>query len=488
MASEDKDYEKTESGLLIIHNPAFPNLSSGEWFELEEGEESSSVKDLRALLSSRIRGQPRAIEAVCKAFEDYHQGNLSEDKPIVVILFLGPSRHGKTEIVKVFAEFLHGDRNAIFKIDCSDYQNPSDVNLLKGAPPAFIRSDEEPGLSQEKLEEAARKNNKAFNAAEELVHQYNQLEDLKKEKKRELADIREQLKRSDLTSEDHSQLVINLRELKDSIAVIEEEKENILERWRELKKQMPKFFPSIMLLDEIEEADRSLIGILLQVMDEARLTVSTPKKGRTVTRFHRTFIFMTSNVGMREIQNLLTEKSIGFRSRESGDKKAPRDIYNAAMRAARKQFPLKFLNRIDSIVVFQPFTHETLRQICADNLDYVHNEIKKNFSALVAFSDKAIEFLVAEAEEHPEEGAAILKHKIETRVLKPLLRAGMRGKIDKLDIIFVDVTETGNGKKISFFYDKRERTAINLLLGPGDIVDKPNIENNAIEDSLDTQI
>ena len=147
----------------------------------------------------------------------------------------------------------------------------------------------------------ARKNNKAFNAAEELVHQYNQLEDLKKEKKRELADIREQLKRSDLTSEDHSQLVINLRELKDSIAVIEEEKENILERWRELKKQMPKFFPSIMLLDEIEEADRSLIGILLQVMDEARLTVSTPKKGRTVTRFHRTFIFMTSNVGMREI-------------------------------------------------------------------------------------------------------------------------------------------------------------------------------------------
>lgn len=117
---------------------------------------------------------------------------------------------------------------------------------------------------------------------------------------------------------------------------------------------------SIILLDEIEKANNDVFNLLLQVMDDGRLTDSN---GRTVD-FKNTVIIMTSNSGTKQLREF--GQGIGFEAMTSVDKKKSDDIIRKAL---NKSFAPEFLNRIDEIIMFDPLTEAAIRSIADIEID-----------------------------------------------------------------------------------------------------------------------
>ncbi len=188
---------------------------------------------------------------------------------------------------------------------------------------------------------------------------------------------------------------------------------------------------SVVLLDEIEKAHSDVFNILLQALDDGRLTDS---QGRTVD-FRNTIIIMTSNIG----SHLITQE-IGQMT-EANREHIMSDLRTQLMSELRKAMRPEFLNRIDEIVMFQPLTQTDLRRIVDIQFDQVKKMAEKEGITL-EISDTAKDWL-AQSGFDPVYGARPLKRVIQKHVIDQLATKILSGDFGPGDTITIDHTETG---------------------------------------------
>jgi ATP-dependent Clp protease ATP-binding subunit ClpC len=186
---------------------------------------------------------------------------------------------------------------------------------------------------------------------------------------------------------------------------------------------------SVVLFDEIEKAHPDVFDILLQIMDEGRLTDS---QGRTVD-FKNTVIILTSNFGTEGLR----EKNVGF---ELGGSEATFEEKKKKLLSSLKGlFKPEFLNRLDDIIVFYPLTLDEIKQI----VDIIMKRIEKNASENnieIELTEAAREYL-AKTGYNPEYGARPLQRLIEKEVEDPIAVKILQGEIKEGSLIVVDYKE-----------------------------------------------
>ena len=186
---------------------------------------------------------------------------------------------------------------------------------------------------------------------------------------------------------------------------------------------------SVVLFDEIEKAHPDVFNVLLQVLDDGRLT---DNKGRTVN-FKNTIIIMTSNMGSSLIRDRFEQLTDDNRERVVAETKA--EVLDLLKKTIRPEF----LNRIDEIIMFTPLTEQEIRQIVGLQLKGIERMAAANGIAL-QFSDAAVAYL-AEKGYDPQFGARPVKRAIQELVLNELSKQILSGKIDRGHAVKVDFRE-----------------------------------------------
>jgi ATP-dependent Clp protease ATP-binding subunit ClpB len=192
---------------------------------------------------------------------------------------------------------------------------------------------------------------------------------------------------------------------------------------------------AVILFDEIEKAHRDVFNVLLQILDDGRLTDG---QGRTVD-FRNTVVIMTSNIGSDQIQQLAARGKV-------------QEIREAAMEALRSEFRPEFLNRVDEVVVFRPLAREDLSRIVEIQLERLRK--------LLAERDLTLELTegareaVADAGYDPVFGARPLKRAIQRMIQDPLATQILKGGFKPGDHVVVDAAK---GKDDALTFEKGER-------------------------------
>ena len=185
----------------------------------------------------------------------------------------------------------------------------------------------------------------------------------------------------------------------------------------------------MVLLDEIEKAHPDVFNILLQVLDDGRLT---DNKGRTVD-FRNTIIIMTSNIGSHIIQENL--EKVNERNREELLNRTRDEVFSLLKKTIRPEF----LNRVDEIIMFEPLTKSQISKVVEFQLNQVEKMLEKNDIRL-SVSPEAIN-LIAELGFDPQYGARPIKRVIQREVLNELSKMILSGKVDKDAEILLDAKD-----------------------------------------------
>ncbi|TNF34048.1 MAG: ATP-dependent chaperone ClpB [Gammaproteobacteria bacterium] len=291
-------------------------------------------------LHAKVIGQDEAVRAVSNAVRRARAGLSDPNRPNGSFLFLGPTGVGKTELCKTLAEFLFDTRDAMVRIDMSEFMEKHSVSRLIGAPPGYV-GYEEGGY----LTEAVRR--KPY---------------------------------------------------------------------------------SVLLLDEVEKAHPDVFNILLQVLEDGRLTDG---QGRTVD-FRNTVVVMTSNLGSDRIQQLATDKSYDFITLEEDEADASAQQENryqamrdAVMEVVSDHFRPELINRIDEVVVFHPLGKAHIRRIADLQLAQLRQRLKDRELSLEV-SDAVLAKLV-ESGFDPVYGARPLRRAIQRMLEDPLAQEVLAG-------------------------------------------------------------
>ena len=189
---------------------------------------------------------------------------------------------------------------------------------------------------------------------------------------------------------------------------------------------------SVVLLDEIEKAHPDVFNILLQVLDDGRLT---DNKGRTVD-FRNTIIIMTSNIGSHIIMDRLS-KYTNDTPPESVLEETKKEVFDLMKQTIRPEF----LNRIDEIVMFTPLTRDDVRQIVVLQIRQINEMLAQNSIALQV-TDKAIDWLAAEGYD-PMFGARPVKRTLQRYLVNELSKEILAGQVDRNSTITVDAGAKG---------------------------------------------
>jgi ATP-dependent Clp protease ATP-binding subunit ClpA len=316
------------------------------------------AKEFEQKLSHRIVGQERAVRRMSGLYQIFLAGMNAPDRPVGTMLFLGPTGSGKTRVVEAAAEALFGDRNAIIKIDCAEFQHSHEIAKLIGSPPGYLGHRE----------------------THPLLTQMN------------------------------------------------------LDRYHTEDTRL-----SLLLFDEIEKASDELWQLLLGILDKATLTLGDNQR----VDFSRTIVIMTSNLGAREMSELVSG-GIGFaRAKDPMNSCEPelnQKIYRTALEAARRTFSPEFMNRIDKVVVFRSLEEHHLREILDLELHAVQERIMTSARTKFLFhcSDRVKELLLKEGIDF-RYGARHLKRAIEKFVVFPLSNLVATEQVRFGDLVFVDI-------------------------------------------------
>ncbi|MBB6272582.1 ATP-dependent Clp protease ATP-binding subunit ClpB [Pedobacter cryoconitis] len=201
---------------------------------------------------------------------------------------------------------------------------------------------------------------------------------------------------------------------------------------------------SVVLLDEIEKAHPDVFNILLQVLDDGRLT---DNKGRLVN-FKNTIIIMTSNIGSHLIQENF--KELDDSNRDEVIAKTKNELFELLKQTIRPEF----LNRIDELIMFTPLNRSEVRNIAELQFRHVQDTLAE-MGVEIEASPEALDWL-AELGYDPQFGARPLKRVIQKRVLNELSKEILAGKIDKESKIKLDMFDN----KFVFLNTKKETTAL----------------------------
>jgi ATP-dependent Clp protease ATP-binding subunit ClpB len=198
---------------------------------------------------------------------------------------------------------------------------------------------------------------------------------------------------------------------------------------------------SLVLFDEIEKASDSLWQLLLGILDKATLTLGDNRR----VDFSRTIVIMTSNLGAREMSELISGR-IGFAtSKGSRDQDVDVDqkIYRTAVEAARRKFSPEFMNRIDKVVVFRSLKEQHLKQILDIELQKVQERVISSAGTKFVFecSDSAKELLLRDGFD-VRYGARHLKRAIERLLVAPLSNLVASEQVGLGDLLYIDLDST----------------------------------------------
>ena len=363
------DVRAQKEGLKMVSNGQKRKLIA-----LDPNSKSAVAENFDAGLRARVIGQNRAIRAITSMYQVFQAGMTNPARPLGSMLFLGPTGSGKTHVVEAAAEILFGDRSAVVKIDCAEFQHSHEIAKLIGSPPGYLGHREtSPLLTQESLEK--------------------------------------------------------YRTERDPF--------------------------SLVLFDEIEKASDALWQLLLGVLDKGTLTLGDNRR----VDFSNTMIFMTSNLGAKEMSDLITG-SIGFAPAKGGQMAADdldQKIYRTASEAAKRKFSPEFMNRIDKVVVFRSLKNPELCQILDLELKGVQRRIDEGAGErfTLSLTDGAREFLLQEGIEY-RYGARHLKRAIERFLVNPLANLSATAQVHLGDVVVVDINE--ETKKLEFYRDENETT------------------------------
>ena len=319
--------------------------------------ETARLRGMGDALRHTVIAQDTAIEKVVKAIQRNRVGIRSQNCPIGVFMFLGPTGVGKTYLAKKLAEYMFGSADALIRIDMSEYSESFNTSRLIGAPPGYVGYDEGGQLT-------------------------------------------ERVRRRPY---------------------------------------------SIVLLDEIEKAHANVFNMLLQVLDEGRLTDGN---GRLVD-FRNTIIIMTSNAGTRQLKDF--GRGIGFNAgRLSADMKDSDKQYARSIiqKSLSKQFSPEFLNRLDDIITFDQLGLDAIKQI----IDLELTSLKERLADMgyaMQLTDKAKDF-VAEKGYDVQFGARPLKRAIQNYIEDGICELVLEGGLEKGSTITIGK----NPKKEELTYKK----------------------------------
>jgi ATP-dependent Clp protease ATP-binding subunit ClpA len=227
---------------------------------------------------------------------------------------------------------------------------------------------------------------------------------------------------------------------------------------------------TILLFDEIEKASDSLWQLLLGILDKATLTLGDNRR----VDFSQTIVVMTSNLGAREMSEMVTG-GIGFTSEQvkrASEDHLDQQIERTAVEAARHKFSPEFMNRIDKIVVFRSLQEDHLRQILDLELQAVQERVMATAATKFVFecSIDAKERLLGEGQD-TRYGARHLKRAVERLLVSPLSNLVATEQVEFGDLVYVDV----EGEELTF-----EKRSVGPLLS--DL--QPETEQKVLEATL----